>query len=629
MLLIHNICNTKRYVETITDLFEISGEFVTQEVSQNLMTLIAEGSGDDEEDEEQSDVILRQHSVTIYANLLSKSIAKLPKLLLETMAWVLGEYAYLSNEYTLEEILTKMCDMVRIGKQLAPSTRKIIVSAIMKLVAQAGQCPPQAAKVIDDFTTSKDVDLQQRCLEFQNLITMAPHILGEVLPVDASCEDVQVDPNLSFLDMFVQQAIAEGAKQYEKPEDDDDDDDDYQTKAKNASAFKMTPYEKPTKPGTSFSAGSMGGVGSGSMMSSSVSGVTPPPGAYGGNYTSSGGSAQISSNTTPGEPQLNVRNVANVWGKGGLNSGGAVAPTPVAAAPPVAAPAPAPSTNTWASSYSSNSYSTSTQPPAEPVKTEDQIRKERMAAALFGGAAPASGPPTPARVARRTAPRTTAPSTSAPSMSQAAPVPTAPVPTPPAPAPAPPAPAPAPEVDLLDFMSDPSPAPVIDTGVDILSPTPIVEPEPEPTPPPPAPVVEEDPFAASGLLDGFTDKPLNALVSETKFQHNGLTLSPLQITTPQFGEKWGSTPHSSPLSTTSTKYTTLDGFMRCCKSIGAHNIESIPATNEGICAGMLGGADIVLIHGKVSNGGRIDVTIKSTDPTIGGCLAMYMQNMLK
>ena len=69
--------------------------------------------------------------------------------------------------------------------------------------------------------------------------------------------------------------------------------------------------------------------------------------------------------------------------------------------------------------------------------------------------------------------------------------------------------------------------------------------------------------------------------------------------------------------------------MGLCKSIGANNIESIPATNEGICAGMLGGADIVLIHGKVSNGGRIDVTIKSTNPTISGCLAMYMQNMLK
>ena len=622
-------------METISDLFEISGEFVTQEVSQNLMTLIAEGSGGDEDEDEEADIILRQHSVTIYANLLSKSIAKLPQLLLETMAWVLGEYAYLSEEYTLEEILTNLCDLVRMGKQLAPSTRKIIVSAIMKLVAQAGQCPPQAAKVIDDFTKSKDVDLQQRCLEFQNLITTAPHLLGEVLPVDASCEDVQVDPNLGFLDVFVSQAVADGAKEYEKPEDDDDDDDEYQYSSKKASVFKMTPYEKPTKPGTSFAAGSMGGVGS-SSVSSSMAGVTPPPGAYGGNNTQSTNTHvntnNSHSNNNNTEPQLNVRNVANVWGKGGLTGGGgapppAPAPAPSAlVAPPVASST---STSTWSTSYSTSAQMTTTQ--SESVKSEEQLRKEKMAAALFGGAQ--SGTPTPTRVARRITPRTTTSRTTAvPSKSLTASASPAPTPPPPAPAPAP-IPAPPPEIDLLDLMSDPSPAPALDSGVDILTPSPVVpQSDPEPTPPPPPPTppaVDLDPFAASGLLDGVTDTPLNALVaSDNKFQHNGLTLAPLQITTPQFGEKWGSIPNTSPLSMSSTKCSTLDEFMDLCKSVGAHNVESIPATNEGICAGMLGGTEIVLLHGKVSNS-SIDVIIKSTDASIGGCLAMYLQNMVR
>ena len=39
-------------------------------------------------------------------------------------------------------------------------TRKFLISAIMKLVAQAGTCPPHAAAVIDDFTKSQDVELQ-------------------------------------------------------------------------------------------------------------------------------------------------------------------------------------------------------------------------------------------------------------------------------------------------------------------------------------------------------------------------------------------------------------------------------------------------------------------------------------
>jgi len=625
--------NNLWYVETITDLFEMSGDFVQQEVAQNLMTLIAEGSGDDEEDEngEEADIILRQHAVTIYANLLEKQIAKLPRLLLETMAWVLGEYAYLSEEFTLEEILNKLCDLVKVGKQLAPSTRKIIVSAIMKLVAQAGQCPPQAAKVIDDFSKAKDVDLQQRCLEFQNLITTAPHMLGEILPVDASCEDVQVDPNLNFLDLYVRQAAANGAKEYNKPDDDDDDDEDYynnyNSSKKKPSAFKMTPYEKPTKPGT-FSSASMGGMGSGSKNTfgtgggGGMSGVTPPPGAYGGNSSTQ----SSTSSNRPGEPQLNIRNVANVWGKGGLNNSG-VSSSNTPAAPAPAAPS-APTSSAWSNSYTASSavssmQSSSSAPPSEPVKSEEQIRKERMAAALFGGGAPS----TPSRVARRSVPRAT-PSrqTTVAAPSSQAPVAVAPVP-PPVPAPAPP---PAPEIDLLDFMSDPTPtSTTIASGVDMLSPTPLGESEPTPAPPP-APVVDEDPFAASGLLDGLSDAPLNSLISETKFQHNGQTLSPLQITTPQFGEKWGSTPFSSPLSATASKCQTIQSFMEICRSIGAYNIETITATNEGICGGMLGGGThIILIHGKVSNGGRVDVTIKSTDQTISGCLAMYMQNLLR
>ena len=92
----------------------------------------------------------------------------------------------------------------------------------MKLVAQAGTCPPAAAAAIDDYTRSQDVDLQQRCLEFQAILTACPNLLPEILPVDASAEDVDVDPNLSFLDGYVTNALHNGARPYEKPEDDDD-----------------------------------------------------------------------------------------------------------------------------------------------------------------------------------------------------------------------------------------------------------------------------------------------------------------------------------------------------------------------------------------------------------------------
>ena len=52
--------------------------------------------------------------------------------------------------------------------------------------------------------------------------------------------------NLNFLDGFCQQALANGAWPYEKPEDDNDDDYDYGASGDSGtSAFKMTPYAKP------------------------------------------------------------------------------------------------------------------------------------------------------------------------------------------------------------------------------------------------------------------------------------------------------------------------------------------------------------------------------------------------
>jgi len=78
--------NHTRYIQTITKLFSISGDLVQADVAHNLMTLIAEGGGEDE----ASDIALRKDAVDTYTSLLDNS--RLPPVLMETMSWVLGEY---------------------------------------------------------------------------------------------------------------------------------------------------------------------------------------------------------------------------------------------------------------------------------------------------------------------------------------------------------------------------------------------------------------------------------------------------------------------------------------------------------------------------------------------------------
>ena len=148
----------------------------------------------------------------------------------------------------------------------------------------------------------------------------------------------------------------------------------------------------------------------------------------------------------------------------------------------------------------------------------------------------------------------------------------------------------------------------------------------------PVPAVD-DPFAGAGLLDGLSDNPLPSFQTDKKFEFNGNAMAPLPITTPQFGAKWVALPSESPGSISSSKVSDLNKFMDVCKEIGAHPVEAISATNEGICAGsLLGGSQTVLIHGKVipmGGSAQIDFKVKSSDAALGGSLAMYLQTMLR
>lgn len=73
------------FVDTMNSLFEFAGDLVQPEVAFNLMRLIAEGTEDDEADNE-----LRISAAESYIELLEKN--KLPDLLACTMSWVVGEY---------------------------------------------------------------------------------------------------------------------------------------------------------------------------------------------------------------------------------------------------------------------------------------------------------------------------------------------------------------------------------------------------------------------------------------------------------------------------------------------------------------------------------------------------------
>lgn len=265
----------------------------------------------------------------------------------------------------------------------------------MKLVAQNGSCPPRVVNLVNSFRRSQSLEVQQRCIEFQALLRHAD-VMVDVLPVDASCEDVDVDELLSTLDGFCLSALQAGAKPYSPPSHLLDDDDG----TSKRSSLKVTPYELPALPVVASNALSMlpGPLGAGSAGPGSI--IAPPtvPGPTALGPAISNQQANLSIATAQGNQLIGTRGVQQVWGK-------KVEPPPP---PPVPAPSAAvPSSSATGAGTgagagpSSTSVASSAAPAAgsalpaaaspaaaaPPIENKPKVltEKEKMAAALFGG----------------------------------------------------------------------------------------------------------------------------------------------------------------------------------------------------------------------------------------------------
>mmetsp|Transcript_84403 Transcript_84403/g.149296 ORF Transcript_84403/g.149296 Transcript_84403/m.149296 type:complete len:951 (+) Transcript_84403:100-2952(+) len=386
--------NNEWYVNTMNTVFELGGELVPAETAYNLMRLVAEGT----EEDESADSAFRTFAVNTYLKLLEKS--SVSDILVQVIAWVLGEYARLANVdgYTTEDIVDLLADCLERPFE-DPSTRGYLVTALMKLIGQLGVQCGSAERIIRSYRSSRMTDLQQRCYEFDQL-RQTPALMRKVLPFDASCEDIAVDKDLTFLDGFVAKKQDEGAKSYMSAYERAaraEDSNSVKVPEDSKPSLNFTPYEVPTKPQA----------------------AAPMP-DFGGDMGGYGGSVE--------EPQapkgLNVSGPRK-WGPSGYNQPGGAKPDP----PPQERPsAPQPS-------VPQAPQPTFTAP--KPVEPAAMSEKQKMAAALFGGVGPTAAP---------------APASAPPAKTFSAPAPA------PAPTPAPvrvekvPEPAPAPAaIDLLDL----------------------------------------------------------------------------------------------------------------------------------------------------------------------------------
>lgn len=388
------------YIQTMTNVFELGGDLVRPEVAHNLLRLIAEGSGEDED----QDMELRRDAVDTYLDLLERPV--LADILVCTMAWVLGEYGYLSEVMELDEICERLCELVDRPFEQEDTTRGYVLTAVTKITAQMGHTIEIADAMMHKYKSSRSTDLQQRCFEYLSM-TKNLSLMGDVFPEDASCEDIEVDPNLSFLTAFVEKAAVQGAPRYDPPEDSDEEE-DYERPNGASNRLNFEAYKKPEIP---------------------YAIKVPPPDA-GGNKWGAPASGQPPYNGqggapgawpgAPGAPDTGAfnggmkRGVKNVWGPTGLNNtnenvpGPGGYPDPYGQAPPGAPqqPSQAPYGGGYAGQQQEYGAPTGGYMNEAPRGDEEEVdggeghadERLMMASAIFGGI---PGAPIAAPAARR------------------------------------------------------------------------------------------------------------------------------------------------------------------------------------------------------------------------------------
>jgi len=632
------------YVQTIIRVFELAGDKVKPSVAQTLTQLIAEGSeaAEDEEadradDELSPDDELRTEAVENFLDLMVRP--KLPEVLAQAVAWVLGEYGYLATSCSLEVVMEKLCTLTL--QCTDPLTKAHVVSAISKLVAQNGGCPSKVYAFMDRYSRSMSLDVQQRCMEFKMLLK-DPNALVEVLPIDASCEDIEVDEDLSFLNSYVQAALNEGAKPYTPPQNYDEDDGDDESKK---SQLKITPYAVPSLPAA---------VSNG-MINAPALGGNP---LMGGGVPSSSGApimAPLTSQTiaTAQGNQLLGAAKGGIWGRK-PEPAPAPQPSPMASTP--AAPASPMHTNVSNASTAGSfggttpAYGSTTPNSASsgnlqqqenvPQAPRELSEKEKQAAALFGGLGGGGASSRAAKPAQRrstTATRngsisnasTASPAQQPPQQQQQqypAPMPpVAPEPSPvPPQVPATPVQAAPASVELLelDLLGDEVAAPAphqqhSNAPIPLLSataatsappqtPAPITAPAPAAAPPASTMNAISDAFA--GLMSDAEGTPAAQAIEATP------QVMPLVIVTAEFGKRWGSTPfevkQSVPIAL--APLTTLEQLRRAMPT-AYHHVESIPASLEAIFAATVTTTgSVILVHVKIQAARQAcDIVIKS------------------
>ncbi|KAK4795513.1 hypothetical protein SAY86_027839 [Trapa natans] len=202
------------FILTMNRIFEHAGDIVDIKVAHNLMRLIAKGFGGDHE---SADSQLRSYAVESYLHIVTEP--KLPSAFLQVICWVLGEFGTADGNYSASNISGKLRDVAE-AYSSDETVKAYAITALTKIYAfeitsgRKMDILPECQSLFEELAASRSADLQQRAYEFRTVVHLEAHAVKSIMPFDVSCEDIEVDITLPFLNSYVQQSLQNGAQPY-------------------------------------------------------------------------------------------------------------------------------------------------------------------------------------------------------------------------------------------------------------------------------------------------------------------------------------------------------------------------------------------------------------------------------
>eukprot|EP00467_Chlorarachnion_reptans_P021737 CAMPEP_0114488962 /NCGR_PEP_ID=MMETSP0109-20121206/1622_1 /TAXON_ID=29199 /ORGANISM="Chlorarachnion reptans, Strain CCCM449" /LENGTH=1192 /DNA_ID=CAMNT_0001665415 /DNA_START=494 /DNA_END=4072 /DNA_ORIENTATION=- len=309
------------YIETVNTVFELGGDLVRPEMAHNLINLVASEDVDPADPDN-----IRIHAVDTYIKLLAKP--NLPIVLLKTVAWVLGEYGYLSKQTSTEALLLTICDAMEQLVNGDSEAKHWLLCAAMKICSHSAtpQLPAELHRLVKKYKFSSSVSLQQKAHEFLELIQNKGTAVA-ALPRDKFGAEEKIDSSLSFLNGYVGEARANGAPEY-KPRDVSQAalsaaaSASANNKEKKKSTLQFQAYERQ---GASYESPATPSIPASAYPTSgtATSGVMPSNSPYGGAFgeASNSGASATPARTTAKNDASSFFASGGPWGAEGFNAG--------------------------------------------------------------------------------------------------------------------------------------------------------------------------------------------------------------------------------------------------------------------------------------------------------------------